>query len=159
MSEWTETQLSSLRAEHYEMGFQRGKARIAELERELDEIALATGFGERPEGQDGVHRAPDLALRLGKLSRERNLHRDMREVAESTIEGIAKWLGMDAQGLHEDPSSVVLPLRAEQAKVAKLVDLLEDGQPDGMHSPRCRCLWHTAAREALALARGREEGT
>lgn len=97
-----------------ELERQRIAAERDQLNAELDEIALATGYGERPEGQSGVHRAGDLAARLGKLSGELRLHLDMRCVAESTVAGVAKWLGMDEQGIFEDPSSVVLAVRAAQ---------------------------------------------
>jgi hypothetical protein len=91
-------------------------ATLAEREAQLDEIALATGWGERPEGQDGVNRAPDLAERVTKTLRRAALDKDMREIAERAVVAVGEWLKMDPQGIFEDPSSVVLAVRAARAE-------------------------------------------
>lgn len=49
-----------------------------ELRRQIDEIALASGFGERPEGQGGVHRPEDLAQAIRDLTREHEREIDRR---------------------------------------------------------------------------------
>lgn len=96
-------------------------ARIAELEGELEAIALATGYGERPEGQGGVHRAAGEVIAAKFRERERRteeledaMTRALAE-AESAyvrLDGIYGSLGPLEERSCDDMEVVVHVLRA-----------------------------------------------
>lgn len=108
---------------------ERCKARAEKAEAELDRIALASGWGERPEGQSGVHRPADLAERIEKGLRERARYGELYRGTWETLEAVAKWLGLEAEGLAEDPSSAAIPRRKAEAALGKAVEFIRLQDP------------------------------
>jgi hypothetical protein len=77
-------------------------AEIARLTGELEEIALATGYGERPEGQSGVHRASGelIASRFREAQRQAENAEAALATAKqriATLEGALKRIAEDSE--------------------------------------------------------------
>lgn len=83
--------------------------RAKAAEREMDEFALAVGYGERPEGQGGVHRlsGPELAEKWRELHRDEMAATDragqhekvLRSIYNGDCEETPQWCGACQQCL------------------------------------------------------------
>lgn len=99
---------------------QAGRERDA-MERQIDEFAIAIGYGTRPDGQSGVER-PSLAYVADLIKDERQEHTEALEFQTWAAEELDQWReGEDHMGPLDDALTAALDeLEAKRAEVERL---------------------------------------